>query len=272
VKEGDEESKNMLKWSAPRTWQFAPDSVSRLESPRVKWEFIMHWLTFTANIVAALIMGGAIGLERQWRQRTAGLRTNALVALGAALFVSLSLLMDHEASPTRIAAQVVSGLGFLGGGVILREGLNVRGMNTAATIWCSGAVGTLAGAGFPLEAAIGTVAVLGAHVGLRPLVRRINVHAHMSTDVDITYRVRVTCPDPQEPVIRAIFLRHINSQPNMTLQGLATQETEDKQRVTVVADVYASERNDRILEQLVSRIGIEPGVTAVSWERTPHEP
>jgi putative Mg2+ transporter-C (MgtC) family protein len=224
---------------------------------------------FAVNIGAALLMGGAIGLERQWRQRTAGLRTNALVALGSALFVSLSLLMDHESSPTRIAAQVVSGLGFLGGGVILREGFNVRGMNTAATLWCSGAIGTLAGAGFLIEAVVGTLAVLVVHIALRPLVRVINTRAPVSGDVETSYRVRVTCPDAQEAAIRAIFLRHINSQPRMTLQGLATEDTEERQRVIVVADVYASERNDRIMEDLVSRIGIEPGVTAVSWERLP---
>jgi putative Mg2+ transporter-C (MgtC) family protein len=227
----------------------------------------MHWLHFVANIVVALVLGGAIGLERQWRQRTAGLRTNALVALGSALFVSLSLLIDHESSPTRIAAQVVSGLGFLGGGVILREGLNVRGMNTAATLWCSGAIGTLAGAGFLGEAVLGTLAVLAAHLALRPLVRIVNARSQISVDVETNYRVRVTCPEAHEAVIRAIFLRHINSRPNMTLQGLATQEAEQGQRVIVVADVYASERNDRIMEDLVSRIGIEPGVTAVSWER-----
>jgi putative Mg2+ transporter-C (MgtC) family protein len=229
----------------------------------------MHWLIFGANIGAALLMGGAIGLERQIRQRTAGLRTNALVSLGSALFVSLSLLMEHESSPTRIAAQVVSGLGFLGGGVILREGFNVRGMNTAATLWCSGAVGSLTGAGFVGEAAMGTVAVLAAHIGLRPLVRVINVRADVSASVETNYRIRVTCPDAHESVIRAIFLRHINSHPGMTLQGLATQETEDGKRVVVSADVYAVERNDRIMEEVVSRIGIEPGVTAVSWERNP---
>jgi putative Mg2+ transporter-C (MgtC) family protein len=81
----------------------------------------------------------------------AGLRTNALVALS--LFVALATLMNDQNSPTRIASYVVSGLGFLGGGVILRAGLNVKGMNTAATIWCSGAVGTLAGSGFPYHAA-----------------------------------------------------------------------------------------------------------------------
>src|SRR3974377_1721040 len=95
--------------------------------------------SFVLGIGAALAMGLAIGVERQLGQHPAGLRTNALVCVGAALFVSLSRLMDHEASPTRIAAQVVSGIGFLGGGVILREGLNVKGMTTAATIWCSAA-------------------------------------------------------------------------------------------------------------------------------------
>ena len=108
----------------------------------------MSELTFGLNVGAALLMGILIGAERQWRQHPAGLRTNALVALGAGLFVSLSLLMKDEGSPTRIASYVVSGLGFLGGGVILREGLNVRGLNTAATIWCNGAIGSLCGAGF----------------------------------------------------------------------------------------------------------------------------
>src|SRR4051812_44299980 len=90
----------------------------------------MEIVSFILNVGAALLMGAAIGLERQFRQRTAGLRTNALVCVGAALFVSLSRLIGPEASPSRVAAQVVSGVGFLGGGIILREGFNVRGMNT----------------------------------------------------------------------------------------------------------------------------------------------
>jgi putative Mg2+ transporter-C (MgtC) family protein len=148
---------------------------------------------FTANIVAALLMGVAIGLERQWRQHTAGLRTNAWVALGAAMFVGLSALIDGDASPSRIAAQVVSGLGFLGGGVILREGLNVRGLNTAATLWCSGAVGSLSGAGFVHEAAVGTAAVLSIHLGLRPVVRYIEKHTSKAIDIESYYRLRIEC-------------------------------------------------------------------------------
>src|SRR5271168_5104169 len=118
---------------------------------------------FLQDVAVALVLGILIGLERQWRQHPAGLRTNALVAVGAAMFVSMSRLMDDHANPTRIVSYVVSGLGFLGGGVILREGMTVKGMNTAATIWCSGAIGALAGGHFPFQAAAGTAVVLFVH-------------------------------------------------------------------------------------------------------------
>jgi putative Mg2+ transporter-C (MgtC) family protein len=228
---------------------------------------MMDIVVFALNIAAALVMGGAIGLERQFRQRTAGLRTNALVCVGSALFVSASRLIDHEASPTRIAAQVVSGIGFLGGGVILREGFNVRGMNTAATLWCSAAVGTLAGFGFLAQAAIGTAMVLFIHLSLRPLVRRIEAHTKKAVEVETLYRMRVVCERREEKVVRMIFMRHINSQPNMNLQGLTTQEGDQEDRTVVVAEIFSSERNDRYMNELVSRISIEPSVFSVSWER-----
>jgi len=90
---------------------------------------------FAARAAVALVLGAAVGLERQWRQRLAGLRTNALVALGAAVFELFAVLLagQHGVDPTRIAAYVVSGIGFLGAGVILREGITVRGINTAAS-------------------------------------------------------------------------------------------------------------------------------------------
>jgi len=97
------------------------------------------------NLATAVALGGVIGFERQWRQRLAGLRTNTLVALGAASFVIYDNLFSPDAAATRVAAQVVSGIGFLGAGIIFREGLNVRGLNTAATLWCSAAVGVLSG-------------------------------------------------------------------------------------------------------------------------------
>src|SRR3984893_9459491 len=124
------------------------------------------------NLLLALLLGAIIGFERQWRQRLAGLRTNTLVALGSATFVVFESLFPNEGSPTRVAAQVVSGIGFLGAGIIFREGLNVRGLNTAATLWCSAAVGVLAGAGALSYAALAASMVVAANLLLRPLVQR----------------------------------------------------------------------------------------------------
>jgi putative Mg2+ transporter-C (MgtC) family protein len=212
----------------------------------------------------------AIGLERQWRSHPAGLRTNTLVSLGAALFVSLSLLMNDTGSPTRIASYVVSGLGFLGGGVILRDGLTVKGLNTAATLWCSGAIGTLAGASFPLEAITGTAAVLGVHLGLRPVVQWIDSHRKSATDgeAEIYYRLRVECDPPQDAHVRHILLRHIGPNAKLTLHGMSTEDGDGGKRV-VLADIFSQQRNDRALEDIVARISIEPEVSGVSWQRSP---
>lgn len=106
----------------------------------------MFAIPYLLNLLAALALGALIGAERQWRQRMAGLRTNALVAVGAAVFI-LSSVTTSPDSPGRIAAQVVSGIGFLGAGVIMREGMNIRGLNTAATLWCSAGIGVLCGLG-----------------------------------------------------------------------------------------------------------------------------
>ena len=136
----------------------------------------MTLLEFTLRLVVALILGTVVGFERQYRQRMAGLRTNALVAVGAALFVMLSPVGAAAGTfpQATIAAQVVSGIGFLAGGVIFREGLSVRGLNTAATLWATAAVGALAGFGMIAQAAIGAAGVLAANVLLRPIARRIN--------------------------------------------------------------------------------------------------
>src|ERR1700759_4341176 len=126
------------------------------------------------NLFIAACLGASIGLERQWRQHLAGLRTNTLVALGAAIYITYARAVGDHDGATRMAAQVVSGIGFLGAGVIFKEGLNVRGLNTAATLWCSAAVGLLAGEGMGLHGLVAAVLVIAANVGLRPLVNSIN--------------------------------------------------------------------------------------------------
>src|SRR4029077_12206184 len=126
------------------------------------------------NLASAVALSSVIGFERQWHNRLAGLRTNTQVALGAATFVAFSDIVPGEGSPTRIAAQVVSGIGFLGAGLIFREGLSVRGLNTAATLLCSAAIGVIAGAGYPLYAAIATGFVVFVNWLLRPIVSFVN--------------------------------------------------------------------------------------------------
>jgi putative Mg2+ transporter-C (MgtC) family protein len=98
-------------------------------------------------LVVAFVCGSIIGLERQIRQRTAGLRTNTLVAVGAAVFVDLAMRVSGADGATRVISYVVSGVGFLGAGAIMKEGANITGLNTAATLWGSAAVGACAGAG-----------------------------------------------------------------------------------------------------------------------------
>ena len=129
------------------------------------------WATFAIRLLVGFFLAVGIGIERQWLKTRSVLKTNVLVTLGSAMFVMLSIMTPGEASPTRISAQIVSGVGFLGGGVILREGASVRGINTAATLWCAAAIGTLVGSGYLAQAYVSTLAVVGANLLLRPLVK-----------------------------------------------------------------------------------------------------
>jgi putative Mg2+ transporter-C (MgtC) family protein len=156
------------------------------------------------TLAIAVGLGAAIGFERQWRHRLAGLRTNTLVALGSASFVLFSLLAPGEGDPTRVAAQVVTGIGFLGGGVIFKEGLTVRGLNTAATLWCSAAVGILAGGGYPLFAVLAAAAVVGVNLILRPLVNAINRQPMDGVEAATSYVVTVICKSAEEAHVRAL--------------------------------------------------------------------
>jgi putative Mg2+ transporter-C (MgtC) family protein len=130
------------------------------------------------RLAVVVVLCGAIGLEREAREEIAGLRTHVIVGLGSALFTLVSaygFTASTHVDPTRIAAQIVSGIGFLGGGVILRYGVNVRGVTTAAALWISAAIGMAAAVGFYLGAAATTVFALVALSTLRrlkPMVRR----------------------------------------------------------------------------------------------------
>ncbi|MFH8407803.1 MgtC/SapB family protein [Streptomyces sp. NPDC018019] len=229
------------------------------------------------NIAAGLGFGAVIGLERQWRARMAGLRTNALVAAGAALFVLLSQYGFAAATSTtgydgsRVAAQIVSGIGFLGAGVIMRDGLNVRGLNTAATLWCSAAVGALAGTGLYVVAALGTAGVVGANLVLRPLGRRLDREPGGGAEIATDYYFEAVCTEPEEAHIRALVVQAV-SRPGFRLRavhsrddGTPAKDAQAPPKVTVAAELTTERRDDSLLEEAVSRLSLEPAVSAVSW-------
>jgi putative Mg2+ transporter-C (MgtC) family protein len=216
------------------------------------------------NLGTAVALGAIIGFERQWRQRLAGLRTNTLVALGAASFVVYESLFSPEANITRVAAQVVSGIGFLGAGIIFREGLNVRGPNTAATLWCSAAVGLLAGGGALSYAALAAGMVIVVNLLLRPLVQRINRQPLAAAEVPSRYVVNVVCRGDTEAHIRALLLQGLTAG-GIRLHRLDSSNIEDSDRVEVVAELSADRGSDSVLEQIVGRLSLEPSVTAARW-------
>lgn len=217
------------------------------------------------NLAVAGGLSSLIGFERQWRNRLAGLRTNTLVALGAASFVIFAALFPNEESPTRVAAQVVSGIGFLGAGLILREGLSVRGLNTAATIWCSAAVGILAGAGFLTYAAIATFFVLVVNLLLRPIVIFINRQPILGGELASEYLLSVTCRHPDEAHIRALLLQGLTGS-GLTLRRLDSNDVEGTDRVAVTASLSASNRVDSDVEKIMGRLSLEPTVSGAHWQ------
>jgi putative Mg2+ transporter-C (MgtC) family protein len=218
----------------------------------------------TARLSLALLMGSVIGFERQWHQKMAGLRTNALVALGSCGFVVFSAMVG-QGDPTRVAGQVVTGIGFLGAGVILREGINVHGINTAATLWCSAMVGTFAGAGYWAPSLVAAGFVVGTNLLLRPLVRLINTKTISSGDSEACYSVTLTCKSSEEAHLRSLLL-HALSQGGLGLRRIDSSDIPDTANVVIKAQVLAAKRNDAALEQIVGRLSLEPHISAVAWQ------
>lgn len=217
------------------------------------------------NLAVALACGAVIGSERQVRQRMAGLRTNALVALGAASFVIFSGLYPDEVSPTRVAAQIVSGIGFLGAGIIFRDGFNVHGLNTAATLWCSAGVGMMAGNGAWEHALLLTGMVVFVNLGLRPLVKLLKHYTRAGMPVIKAYRVQVAVNSAQEASVRSLMLRTL-SLGGLHISEIGATPGDQDQVLNLSATVTAEVVGEAALEQAVQRLAAEPGLMRVRWE------
>ncbi|MFO0937632.1 MAG: MgtC/SapB family protein [Gemmataceae bacterium] len=219
------------------------------------------------NISTALLLGVLIGFERELRNHEAGLRTNALVSLGAALFISLAQMLGPDDGVARIAAQVVSGIGFLAGGVIIRDGFSVRGLNTAATLWCTAAVGTLAGAGLLTLSCVGAAGVIALHTMLRPATNRLDnwvrKHAHTTAD----YRIRMTVSSTRSIEMRQEILNTANNLEGVSCHSLTTSNADRPNEILLTADLVAIAADDAVIESMILKLAKNEGITSAGWER-----
>jgi len=220
-------------------------------------------LNSAISLIVAFVMGTLIGTERQYRQRTAGLRTNVLVAVGAAAFVDLGMRLTGGDGATRTVAYVISGIGFLGAGVIMKEGMNVRGLNTAATLWCSAAVGAFAGADLPLESLFVTIAVLSGNTLLRPLVNAINRTPIDEGATEATYEVQATTsPDNAGPV-RDLLVERLE-RASYPVGGIEVVER-GEDAVEVVATLTATAVAAAELDAVTADLARAPGIRHATW-------
>lgn len=215
------------------------------------------------SLSSAFILGGLIGFERQFRQRTAGLRTNVLVALGAAIFVDMANRLGGAEGAVRVVAYVVSGIGFLGAGVIMREEGNVRGLNTAATLWASAAVGACCGADLILEALLGTLFVLAANTLLRPIVNNINRQPLDVISSEVTYMVYVIARRHQQKAALALLEAELerSNYPASDLDVHAFGQDEVEIEGTLIATSVDGDE----LDALIARISTSPLVVQAFW-------
>ena len=216
------------------------------------------------SLGSAFVLGALIGAERQYRQRTAGLRTNVLVAVGAAAFVDLAMHLAGNDGAVRVIAYVVSGIGFLGAGVIMKQGLDVRGLNTAATLWASAAVGSCAGADMVAQAAALTVFVLAGNTLLRPLVNAINRIPLDEQSSEATYQFKLTVPPETLPDMRDILVERLK-RANYPVADVDVAEHGDG-LLEIVATLVSTAIDPTELQAVVADLQRQPGVRHATWE------
>jgi putative Mg2+ transporter-C (MgtC) family protein len=211
----------------------------------------------------AFVLGTLIGFERQWRQRSAGLRTNVLVAVGAAAFTDLGFRLFGAEGAVRIIAYVVSGIGFLGAGVILKDGTNIRGLNTAATLWCSAAVGTCAGAGYAADAAVLAAFILAGNTLLRPLVNFVNRRPIDAAATEAQYRVHAVCDHARVADVRDRLFDALEAAGYPIREIETLSETDDQVELAAVLVPTTAEAD--VLDAVVVTLERDPAIESATW-------
>ena len=211
-----------------------------------------HDLELLTRLLLAAVLGGAIGAERELNDQPAGLRTHMLLTIGACLFTLISAYgFGGGTDPSRIAAQIVTGIGFLGGGAIVRHGLTVKGVTTAASIWATASVGVAIGAGSYVLGTGGAVLVVGTLFGLR----RADVVLQRWGVSREEYLIEAM------PSFDMERLAEVGRREKVALRGMELQEDDDAVRITLLVKLPPGYRPARLLNAL-SQV---EGVRQVEW-------
>jgi len=221
------------------------------------------FLDTLVSLLAAFALGTLIGAERQYRQRSAGLRTNVLVCVGAAAFVDLGNRLNGAEGAVRVIAYVVSGIGFLGAGVIMKEGMNIRGLNTAATLWASAAVGSCAGADMVAQSVALTIFVLAGNTLLRPLVNAIDRIPLNERTSEATYEISVTTDSRRAAEVRDVMNERLDAASYPVRETKIVFHSGDNVEVSAVLVPLMAEPDD--LDGMVSDLSKMPGVSHATW-------
>ncbi len=217
---------------------------------------------FLIRIIICFLLSFCIGIERQYRRRAIGLRTVILVSLGSFLFVRFSFNFPGS-DTTRIAAQVVAGIGFLGAGVIIKDGKTVKGLTTSATLWCAAAIGILTSAGLLFEAAVGTLLILFTNIVLRTINTKIN---RLSGNLDyIIYSFSITCEERIEDEILKI-IKKIAKNNHSIIKNINNNETESG-NIKINIDILIDQKNDTLTNEIMQKLANKKDIISISLNK-----
>ena len=228
---------------------------------------------FSLHLFAAAVFGAIIGLERQWTRHQAGILTNVIVCIGSYAFTAFSFItLNDGVDITRVASGIVSGIGFLGAGLILREGSNVRGLNTAATVWATSAVGILCCIKNLEYAMIVALVIVVVHLVLHPVSDYISkLRKYDKNDKkknkEAYYRISVVCPEESELEVRKSIMSIIKNEPDVLLHTLeSTESRSDEHNKKIRAHISTKTDNDALVENLITKVGKNEEIISAGWK------
>ena len=219
-------------------------------------------IEFLFQIIVCFLLSSCIGVERQFRRRLVGLRTIILVSIGAFLFVRFSYAFPNS-DMTRVAAQVVAGIGFLGAGVIIKDNKSVKGLTTAATLWCAAAIGILCAANLLFEAAVGTLLVLFTNIVLRTVNSKIN-----ALSGNITYNVysyNIICEESSENAVLKT-IKDIVKKHEAIISNIETNEIENG-NIKIELTAIDNSNNNLLSNDIMQRLAGRKDITSISLNK-----